>query len=66
VELLACGGAQESEVAHAGDLTLAADGVHNPEAYDLGQGVAALEEALDALDLDEDGSSVGGDGEAEA
>jgi hypothetical protein len=66
VELLTFGCGDEGEVAHAGDPPLASDGVHDPEAYDFGQGVVTLEETLDASDLDENGPSVGGDGEAEA
>ena len=66
VQLLAFGGAQEPEIAYSGDVALAADGVHDPEAEDLRWLVAGLEEAFDAFELDEDGSSVVGDGEAEA
>jgi hypothetical protein len=36
VKLLAPPGAVEGEVAHAGYVALAADGVHGPEAADLG------------------------------
>src|SRR3712207_2680983 len=66
VHLFAVGGGEEGEVAHAGDVAPAADGVHDPEAENFWWLVAGLEEALDSFELDEDGMPVGGDGEAEA
>src|SRR5918998_636053 len=56
---------QVRELADAGHVAALADGVDRPEPEYLGQALA-LEEAVYAPDLDEEGPSVGGGREAEA
>ena len=66
VELLAAVRLQEGEVADAGDLAVPAYGVGGPETGDLRKSVFRVEEALDAVEFDQDGASLRGGREAEA
>src|ERR671916_1568994 len=65
VQILAVFCGMEGEVADAGHVAALADGVDGPEPEYLGQALA-LEEAVYAPDLDEEGPPVGGGREAEA
>jgi hypothetical protein len=65
VQLLSVFRLQECEVANAGHFAVPAYGLRCPEAGDLGEVIFPVEEALDAVELDQDGETLRGGGETE-